>query len=89
MKLRALALTATAIAFGSLIGPVSLAFAQNTPGTPDGILGSSFQINQHPYMPFAASTPSAKYQHGTSAERKRGDNGDPDGCNLQCPSDNH
>ncbi|CAH2787459.1 MAG: hypothetical protein CPDRYMAC_2803 [uncultured Paraburkholderia sp.] len=39
-------------------------------------------------MPFAASVPSAKYQSGKkSAMRKRGDNGDPNGFNLQCPQD--
>jgi hypothetical protein len=39
-------------------------------------------------MPFAASAPSDKYQHGSkSAQRKRGDMGDPNGCNLQCPKD--
>lgn len=65
----------------------SPAFAQNTPGVPGGILGDSFQLNQHPQMPFAASAPDAKYQQGRSAARKRADNGDPDGCNLQCPSD--
>lgn len=66
------------------------AFAQNAPGSPDSVLGNlytGFQINTHPDMPFAASAPSAKYQQGKSAARKRGDDGDPDGCNLQCPSD--
>ncbi|MCY0388226.1 hypothetical protein OVY01_13460 [Robbsia sp. Bb-Pol-6] len=67
--------------------PGSLAFAQNAPGVPGGILGDSFQLNEHPQMPFAASAPDVKYQHGRSAARKRADNGDPSGCNLQCPSD--
>ncbi|MGI4983012.1 MAG: hypothetical protein ACRYGL_06760 [Janthinobacterium lividum] len=62
-------------------------FAQNSPGVPGGILGDSFQLNAHPQMPFAASAPDAKYQQGRSAARKRADNGDSSGCNLQCPSD--
>ena len=36
---------------------------------------------------FAASAPSDKYQRGTSAMRRRGDAGDPNGCNLKCPKD--
>jgi hypothetical protein len=39
-------------------------------------------------MPFAASAPSDKYQSDKkSAMRKRGDLGDPNGCNLRCPKD--
>lgn len=90
MKARLLALAAVA-AVATTIGTMPAALAQNSPGSPDSVLGNlsnTFQINQHPDMPFAASAPSAKYQHGTSALRKKGDNGDPDGCNLQCPSDN-
>lgn len=64
-----------------------LVFSQNAPGVPGGILGDSFQLNEHPQMPFAASAPDAKYQHGRSAARRRADNGDSSGCNLQCPSD--
>lgn len=91
MKARSFALAAAAAAV-ILAGATPAAFAQNSPGSPDSVLGdlsNTFQINQHPDMPFAASAPSAKYQHGDkSSMRKRGDNGDPDGCNLQCPSDN-
>ncbi len=62
-------------------------FAQNTPGTPDGILGDRFQLNEHPQMQFAASAPSAHYQADKpNAARKKGDLGDPNGCNLQCPA---
>ena len=62
-------------------------FAQNTPGTPDGILGDRFQLNEHPQMQFAASAPDAHYQADKpSKARKRGDLGDPNGCNLQCPA---
>jgi len=87
MNARTLALTS----FVAIIGWTSAtAFAQNAPGSPDGVLGNlytGFQINTHPDMPFAASAPTTKYQNGTSAARKRGDDGDPNGCNLQCPSD--
>jgi hypothetical protein len=39
-------------------------------------------------MPFAASEPSRKYQSGKkSALRRKGDMGDPNGCNLKCPMD--
>ena len=56
---------------------------------PGGILTDQFKFNEHPQMQFAASAPSEKFQHGKpSAKRRRGDMGDPDGCNLQCPQDN-
>ena len=39
-------------------------------------------------MPFAASAPSKKYQKGSPSKmRRKGDDGDPNGCNLQCPDD--
>ncbi|WP_322107105.1 hypothetical protein [Paraburkholderia sp. J41] len=73
----------------ALFATVDLAFAQNSPGVPGGILTDEFKLQEHPQMQFAASTPSGKYQHGKpSAARKRGDLGDPNGCNLQCPQDN-
>ncbi|AXE93255.1 hypothetical protein J2797_002016 [Paraburkholderia terricola] len=73
---------------GVLIATASVAFAQNSPGVPGGILQDEFRLAEHPQMPFAASAPSDKYQHGNkSAKRKRGDMGDPNGCNLQCPKD--
>ncbi|MGI4862084.1 MAG: hypothetical protein ACRYHA_35170 [Janthinobacterium lividum] len=84
MNFRRVALV-IALAGAALSG--SVVFAQNSPGVPGGILGDSFQLNEHPQMPFAASAPDAKYQHGRSAARKRADNGDPSGCNLQCPTD--
>jgi len=88
MKYRLISLvTVATLAFST----ASTAFAQNTPGVPggilDGVLGTKFQINPHPDMPFAAKPPTKKYQNDTSAARKRADDGDPDGCNLQCPSD--
>ncbi|KAA1004694.1 hypothetical protein FVF58_31315 [Paraburkholderia panacisoli] len=83
--LNACAAAATA---GVLLATTPLAFAQNSPGVPGGILQDEFRLAEHPQMPFAASAPSDKYQHGnTSARRKRGDLGDPNGCNLQCPKD--
>jgi hypothetical protein len=66
---------------------VPVAFAQNSPGVPGGVLQDQFRLNEHPQMQFAASAPSAKYQQGKSAMRRRGDNGDPNGCNLKCPQD--
>lgn len=80
-------LCACAAAAGVLSTATSLAFAQNTPGVPGGILPDQFKIQEHPQMEFAASAPSKKYQTHTSKLRKKGDNGDPDGCNLQCPED--
>ncbi|ACD17411.1 hypothetical protein [Paraburkholderia phytofirmans] len=83
--LHACAAVATA---GVLLATASVAFAQNSPGVPGGILQDQFRLAEHPQMPFAASTPSGKYQTGKkSAMRKRGDLGDPNGCNLQCPKD--
>jgi hypothetical protein len=76
------------VAAAVLCATVPVAFAQNSPGVPGGILNDEFRLNEHPQMPFAASAPSDKYQHGKrSAARKRGDMGDPNGCNLQCPQD--
>ncbi|SIT40238.1 conserved exported hypothetical protein [Paraburkholderia ribeironis] len=87
MKALLHACTAAATA-GVLFATVSVAFAQNSPGVPGGILQEQFRFAEHPQMPFAASAPSAKYQSGEkSARRKRGDMGDPNGCNLQCPKD--
>ncbi|MFL9949514.1 hypothetical protein PQR68_26325 [Paraburkholderia agricolaris] len=71
-----------------LLATASVAFAQNSPGVPGGILQDQFRLAEHPQLPFAASAPSDKYQSNKkSAMRKRGDNGDPNGCNLQCPKD--
>jgi hypothetical protein len=73
---------------GALLATAPVAFAQNSPGVPGGILQDEFRLAEHPQMPFAASAPSDKYQSNKkSAMRKRGDNGDPNGCNLQCPKD--
>ncbi|WP_250452027.1 hypothetical protein [Caballeronia sp. ATUFL_M2_KS44] len=86
MKFSLLAsLSASLVAGAIYLAPV--AFAQNSPGIPGGVLQDQFRINEHPQMPFAASAPSDKYQHGTSAMRRRADNGDPNGCNLKCPKD--
>jgi len=83
--LHACAAVATA---GVLLATASVAFAQNSPGVPGGILQDQFRLAEHPQLPFAASAPSDKYQSNKkSAMRKRGDNGDPNGCNLQCPKD--
>lgn len=80
-------LCAGAAAAGMLFAVGSFAFAQNTPGVPGGILQDEFKLQAHPQLEFAASAPSKKYQSHTSKLRKKGDNGDPDGCNLQCPED--
>ncbi|HEV3430232.1 MAG TPA: hypothetical protein VG320_20320 [Paraburkholderia sp.] len=84
--LKVCAVAATA---GALFATIDVAFAQNSPGVPGGILTDEFRLQEHPQLQFAASAPSAKYQHGkASAMRKKGDLGDPNGCNLQCPQDN-
>ncbi len=81
-------LSAAALAAGLLVAVSPLAFAQNSPGVPGGILSDEFRLNAHPQMPFAASAPSKKYQPTKkSALRRKGDDGDPNGCNLQCPMD--
>jgi hypothetical protein len=80
---------AAAATAGALLATVSIAFAQNSPGVPGGILNDEFRLQEHPQLQFAASAPSDKYQHGKpSAKRRKGDMGDPNGCNLQCPGDN-
>jgi hypothetical protein len=78
---------AAAIAAGALTAVASIAFAQNSPGVPGGILNDQFQLQEHPQMQFAASAPSNKYQTRKSELRKKGDLGDPNGCNLKCPDD--
>ncbi|WP_109482001.1 hypothetical protein [Paraburkholderia sp. C35] len=79
---------AAVLSAGVLVATMSVAFAQNSPGVPGGILSDGFKINEHPQMPFGASAPSKKYQSDKPGKlRKRGDNGDPDGCNLKCPDD--
>jgi hypothetical protein len=74
-------------AAGTLAMAASLAFAQNSPGIPGGILQEQFRLQEHPQLEFAASAPTKKYQKGRTKLRKQGDNGDPNGCNLQCPDD--
>ncbi|MGH8781593.1 hypothetical protein [Paraburkholderia sp.] len=77
-----------AAAAGALGATVSIAFAQNSPGVPGGILQDEFRLKEHPQLPFAASAPSQKYQKGAPSKlRRKGDDGDPDGCNLKCPLD--
>jgi hypothetical protein len=80
---------AAAATAAALFATVSIAFAQNSPGVPGGILTDEFRLQEHPQLQFAASAPSNKYQHGAPSQmRKKGDLGDPDGCNLQCPQGN-
>lgn len=80
---------AVALAGGVLFAVTTLSFAQMSPGVPGGILNEEFRLQEHPQMQFAASAPSKKYQRGQRSElRKKGDLGDPDGCNLKCPQDN-
>ncbi|MEQ5839356.1 hypothetical protein N0A02_07890 [Paraburkholderia acidicola] len=77
-----------AAAAGVVLATASVAFAQNSPGVPGGILQDEFRLQAHPQLPFAASAPSNKYQKGAPSKmRRKGDDGDPDGCNLQCPGD--
>jgi hypothetical protein len=87
MKLPLLA-TASAALIAGAVYLVPVAFAQNSPGIPGGVLQDQFRLNQHPQMQFAASAPSDKYQRGSSEMRRRADNGDPNGCNLKCPNFN-
>lgn len=78
---------AAALSAGTLFAVGTLAFAQNSPGVPGGILNDQFRLQEHPQLQFAASAPTKKYPRGTSKLRKKGDLGDPNGCNLQCPED--
>ncbi|KVE34212.1 hypothetical protein [Burkholderia sp. TSV86] len=81
-------LVIASIAAGALVAGASVAFAQNSPGVPGGILNDQFRLNEHPQMQFAASAATKKYQTGKKSElRKKGDLGDPNGCNLKCPMD--
>ncbi|CAH2806911.1 MAG: FIG00453128: hypothetical protein [uncultured Caballeronia sp.] len=69
----------SAVLVAGAIYLVPVAFAQNSPGMPSGVLQDQFRFNEHPQMQFAASAPSDnapsdKYQKGTSAMRRRGDN---------------
>ena len=79
---------AAVLTAGALFATMSVAIAQNSPGVPGGIRTEEFKLNEHPQMPFAASAPSKKYQSDKKTTlRKRGDDGDPNGCNLKCPDD--
>ncbi len=71
----------------SAVAFVPVAFAQNSPGVPGGILQDKFRLKEHPQLQFGASAPSDKYQSNVTAKRKRGDDGDPNGCNLKCPKE--
>ncbi|SAK70935.1 hypothetical protein AWB77_02965 [Caballeronia fortuita] len=87
MKLSLLACSSAALIAGAVY-LVPVAFAQNSPGMPGGVLQDQFRFNEHPQMQFAASAPSDKFQSDKkSAMRRRGDDGDPNGCNLKCPKD--
>jgi hypothetical protein len=86
--MKSLLLAVASISFvAGAVAFVPVAFAQNSPGIPGGILQDQFRLQEHPQLQFPASAPSDKYQNRVSKARKRGDNGDPDGCNLQCPPD--
>jgi hypothetical protein len=87
MKFTLLACSSAALIAGAVY-LVPVAFAQNSPGMPGGVLQDEFRFNQHPQMQFAASAPSQKYQNGSSSMRRKADNGDPNGCNLKCPNYN-
>jgi hypothetical protein len=88
MKFTLLASASAALIAGAVY-LVPVAFAQNSPGMPGGILQDQFRLQEHPQMQFAASAPSDKYQKGDpSSMRRRADNGDPNGCNLKCPNFN-
>ena len=76
--------TASALLFAAF-GATPAAFAQNSPGVADGFLTEEFQLNKHPDMPFAKKPDDKKFQNKVTKDRKLGDDGDPDGCNLQCP----
>lgn len=87
MKLLPQLAVASAVA-GALAAAATAAFAQNSPGMPGGILNDQFRLNEHPQMQFAASAPTKKYQSGKKSDlRRKGDMGDPNGCNLKCPMD--
>ncbi len=85
MKFTLLAST-TAVLIAGAVCLVPIAFAQNSPGMPGGVLQDQFHFNEHPQMQFAASALSDKYQQDSSKMRRRADNSDPDGCNLKCPN---
>ncbi|CAB3763176.1 hypothetical protein [Paraburkholderia humisilvae] len=50
---------------GVLITAVSVAYAQNTPGVPGGVLPpDQFHLNEHPQLALGASEPSKKDENG-------------------------
>ena len=86
--MKSLLLAVTSVSFvAAAVAFVPVAFAQNSPGIPGGILQDQFRLQAHPQLQFPASAPDDHYQNRVSKARKRGDNGDPNGCNLQCPPD--
>ena len=78
------------MSIGALCAATSVAFAQISPGVPGGVLNDEFRLQEHPFLFFVVLVFVVcfkKFQNGRSQRRKRGDNGAPDGCNLQCPQD--
>ncbi len=87
MKFTLLASASAALIAGAIYF-VPVAFAQNSPGMPGGVLQDQFRFNEHPQMQFAASgaVRQVQYQKGDPSMRRRADNGDSNGCNLKCPN---
>jgi hypothetical protein len=64
------------------------AFAQYHPGTPDGVLNQTWQLQEHPQLEFAASSTEAdKKKAIADKHRKVGADAGKEDCNLQCPTE--
>lgn len=64
------------------------AFAQYHPGTPDGVLTQTWQLQAHPQLEFAASSTEADKKNAIADKRRKaGADSGKETCNLQCPTD--
>jgi hypothetical protein len=73
---------------GGLALCTTLAFAQYHPGTPDGVLNQTWQLQAHPQLEFAASSTEADKKAAIADKhRKVGSDSGKEDCNLQCPTE--
>jgi len=64
------------------------AFAQYHPGTPDGVLNQTWQLQEHPQLEFAASSTEADKKNALADKRRKtGADAGKETCNLQCPTE--
>ena len=73
----------------SLMACSTAALAQYRPGTPDGLVTPDWTLKAHPQLEFAASSSVAEQKQAIADQKRKKSfkTGDPDDCNLQCPTE--